>query len=61
MNDKSNAEQDNGKWEQVQGARPKLFRLKVPGGWLLTITGGSSYPVTFYPDSGHKWNPPIKS
>jgi len=34
--------------------------LKVPGGWLVTVSGGLSYPVTFYPDPDHKWNPPIK-
>jgi len=61
MNEKSSPKQNSGKWEQVQGARPKLLRLKVPGGWLLTTTGGFTYPVTFYPDSDHRWHPPIKS
>ncbi len=61
MNEESGREQDSGTWETVYGAKPKLLRMKVPGGWLVTITGGLSYPVTFYPDSEHKWNPRIKN
>ena len=61
MNDEIRADQDTGKWEIVDGAKPRLLRMKVPGGWLVTIIGGGSYPVSFYPDPEHKWNPRIKS
>lgn len=47
--------------EQVDGTKPKLLRLRVPGGWLVTVSGGASYPVTFYPDLEHTWNPRIKN
>jgi len=60
MNDENRDQMDSGTWEHVVGTRPKTLRLSVPGGWLVTITGGFSYPVTFYPDPDHKWNPPIK-
>ncbi len=61
MIDEIRAGQDTGNWEQVLGTRPKLLRLRVPGGWLVTVSGGASYPVTFYPDPEHTWNPPIKN
>lgn len=60
MNGIPGTEKHSGTWEQVDGPRPKLLRLNVPGGWLVTIAGGASYPVTFYPDPEHTWNPPIK-
>ena len=60
MHDENKREQDSGRWETVYGSKPKLLRLRVPGGWLVTIRGGYSYPVTFYPDPEHKWNPSVK-
>jgi hypothetical protein len=60
MNDGNRDGQHSGTWERVHGTRPKVLRLKAPGGWLVTVSGGLSYPVTFYPDPDHKWNPPIK-
>ena len=60
MNDEYRGGLDSGAWEHVRGTRPKVLRLKVPGGWLVTVTGGLSYPVTFYPDPDHQWNPPVK-
>ena len=60
MNSAMSAETHSGNWEQIDGTRPKLLRLSVPGGWLVTVSGGASYPVTFYPDPEHAWNPPIK-
>jgi len=60
MNDESRPNYDNGKWETVHGSKPRLLRMKVPDGWLVTVTGGLSYPVSFYPDPEHKWNPRIK-
>jgi hypothetical protein len=59
--DENKREQHSDTWEQVYGTRPRLLRLNVPGGWLVTVTGGFSYPVTFYPDPDHKWNPRIKN
>jgi len=62
MNDTLRADTNHSaNWEQVLGTRPKLLRLRVPGGWLVTVSGGASYPVTFYPDPEHAWNPPTKS
>lgn len=61
MNDATRADEHSGNWEQIDGAKPKLLRLRVPGGWLVTVSGGASYPVTFYPDPEHVWNPRIKS
>ncbi len=61
MNDATGAEKQNGNWEQVDGAKPKLLRMSVPGGWLVTVSGGASYPVSFYPDPEHAWNPPIRN
>ncbi|MBU1049651.1 hypothetical protein KKG90_06440 [Candidatus Bipolaricaulota bacterium] len=61
MNDAIRTEEHSGHWEQVAGTRPKLLRLTVPGGWLVTVSGGASYPVTFYSDPEHAWNPPIRS
>jgi hypothetical protein len=60
MNDGSRPGQDDGKWEAVRRSKPKLLRMRVPGGWLVTVSGGMSYPVSFYPDPDHKWNPPIE-
>ena len=61
MSDAIRADEHSSNWEQVAGTKPKLLRLSVPGGWLVTVAGGASYPVTFYPDSEHTWNPPIKN
>jgi len=33
----------------------KIQRLKVPGGWLVEITGYRESSVCFYPDSQHEW------
>jgi hypothetical protein len=60
MNDESRPNHDNGKWETVDGSKPRLLRMQVPDGWLVTVIGGFSYPVSFYPDPEHKWNPRIK-
>jgi len=60
MNAENRSDLHSNTWEHVYRTRPKILRLKVPGGWLVTVSGGLSYPVTFYPDPDHKWNPPIK-
>ena len=61
MNDENRGDLDSGTWERVYGTRPKILRLKVPGGWLVTVSGGLSYPVTFYPNPEHNWDPRIKN
>ena len=33
-----------------------MNRAKIPGGWLLVSTSNAGGGVTFYPDSGHKWD-----
>ena len=60
MNEENRDQMHSGTWEHVLGERPRILRVRVPGGWLVTITGGLSYPVTFYPDPDHQWNPPVK-
>jgi hypothetical protein len=34
----------------------QVNRAKIPGGWLLVSTSNAGGGVTFYPDSGHKWD-----
>jgi hypothetical protein len=53
-------EKHSATWEIVAKSKPRIYRLNVPGGWLVTVSGGLSFPVTFYPDPEHEWNPPIK-
>jgi hypothetical protein len=48
MNDENRGDLDSGTWERVDGTRPRVNRLKVPGGWLASVFGGFSYPVAFY-------------
>ncbi|MFQ3168257.1 MAG: hypothetical protein ACI8QI_000800 [Limisphaerales bacterium] len=61
MENKENMnEKHSGTWEIVYKSKPRILRLNVPGGWLVTVSGGFSFPVTFYPDPEHKWNPRIK-
>lgn len=35
-----------------------IYRIKVPGGWLVTVktTYSEAPSVTFYPDPQHKWD-----
>lgn len=44
-------------WERVHGAdgSPDLWRLAVPGGWLVSFTPKIGSP-TFFPDPEHDWN-----
>jgi hypothetical protein len=60
MNNENRGELHSSTWERVDGRGPRTMRLKVPGGWLVTILGGFSPAATFYPDPEHEWNPPIK-
>jgi hypothetical protein len=55
-------------WERIEFDKPAddakgpadLFRLKVPGGWLVTPGWGSGSPVsplTFVADAKWEWEP----
>lgn len=34
-----------------------VMRAKVPGGWLVTVSGGEGISgITFYPDPRHEWD-----
>lgn len=41
-------------WEVLRTSEGRLLRAKVPGGWLLSLSAGSS--LAFYPDSSHSWD-----
>lgn len=43
------------RWEELQ-SNLKTRRTKVPGGWLVALTGASVSSVTFYPDPEHQWD-----
>ena len=50
-------------WEHIKNKgenifSPKMYRSKVPGGWLITTgitTGFSDVRLTFMPDPEHEW------
>ena len=57
-------------WERLDSDFGKVYRLNVPGGWLVFVFevfpyGGSysGFPespqavLTFYPDPKHEWEP----
>jgi hypothetical protein len=54
-------------WERIEFRKPEdpkskqpgeLYRLKVPGGWLVAHDWGNDLgPLVFLPDVGHKWVP----
>ena len=39
-------------WEEVPTRRLYVFRLAVPGGWLVKVNEG----LTFLPDPEHAWD-----
>jgi hypothetical protein len=41
------------RWEELRSSAQPVSRAKVPGGWLVTVTGCG---LTFYPDPEHQWN-----
>ena len=41
-------------WEAVETSMGKLYRAKVPGGWLISTNGMNT--LTFCPDPQHTWN-----
>ncbi len=49
-------------WQIVWGGpTQRLDRAKVPGGWILRLSGlsndgSSGCGITFYPDPSHEWN-----
>lgn len=42
------------KWEVLRTSEGRLLRAKVPGGWLISLSAGSS--LAFYPDASHAWD-----
>ena len=61
MENKENMnEEHSGTREIADKSKPRTHRLKVPGGWLVTLTASFSFPLIYYPDPEHKWNPRIK-
>ena len=42
-------------WEALSSTLPGVARAKVPGGWLVSMSGQSS-GLTFLPDSAHEWD-----
>ena len=46
------------KWQEVQSdSYMKVYRAKVPGGWLVFTYWGSSFAgQAFYPDPNHQWD-----
>lgn len=49
------------KWKELKdkGATThygKVYRAKVPGGWLVLVSHTEGAGLTFYPDSNHKWD-----
>jgi len=52
--------------DRVRGAGPnkdqqptEMFRLRVPGGWLVAAAWGGIQPggLVLLPDHGHEWSP----
>jgi hypothetical protein len=43
------------KWEELKG-HWKIWRSKVPGGWIVLVDGYVERSITFYPDPNHEWD-----
>jgi hypothetical protein len=54
------------KWEEIESNLAPMYRLQVPGGWLVAIYAdklpgegealeGLSIGLVFYPDPAHQW------
>jgi hypothetical protein len=45
------------KWEQLKHDESgKIYRAKVPGGWLILFGRSMEGMITFYPDPEHAWD-----
>ncbi len=45
------------KWEKLATDYScPVYRAKVPGGWLVSISGYEGEGLTFYPDPSHEWD-----
>jgi hypothetical protein len=42
-----------GRWVQQ---KVRLFRAKIPGGWLILHEGATDHNVCFVPDPHHQWD-----
>jgi hypothetical protein len=43
-------------WEEVPTKMLYVYRLPVPGGWLVFAALSSGGGLTFYPDPEHEWD-----
>jgi hypothetical protein len=43
-------------WEELKSSVGRVYRAKVPGGWLVMIEGYEERSLTFYPDANHSWD-----
>lgn len=44
-------------WEVLKSnASGTIYRAKVPGGWLVRMSGYEAEGLTFYPDPDHEWD-----
>ena len=48
------------KWQDLKSSAIghvfSVYRVKVPGGWLVSVHMGDGVGVTFYPDPNHQWD-----
>lgn len=47
------------RWEELeQEGVPygRIFRVKVPGGWLVRVHQPEGEGITFYPDPNYSWD-----
>jgi hypothetical protein len=43
-------------WLEVPSSAYTTRRAKVPGGWLVSVSGSAGDGLAFYPDPQHVWN-----
>lgn len=49
-------------WEEVEMTgkvlhNSNMYRVMVPGGWLVFVQNGVASGLSFYPDPEHTWEP----
>ena len=43
------------KLNRVGAHAQEYHRAKIPGGWLVDLSWGHNYGLTFVPDPNHEW------
>jgi hypothetical protein len=43
-------------WEKIKSNLGTMYRVSVPGGWLVSVWKPEGVGLTFYPDPGHMWD-----